>query len=300
MNHGPSSKLPPLQHPSPMSNGQSSISPVPPVAQKRKKIILPPLPSKSLVKEENMIFNRKKFANAVKSIHLKPEEISTYEAIPDSEVRKRLDEFIDYEKNPRFSAALDEICENIVGRTMFKVLITKLTVQHKTMCITTHYEGNGSMYDESVVYVNLSFYEENGEGIPYHFYIDKKGEIKLKLKSLAGSIFHEFCHGLHDVSGTRKVKNIMCQNETDFGSLWTEDEELRTITCFNSDPICDHCFDLCQSILKNELFHPRYSYYSYKGEKEPSFHILRKHYSCIKASQKYMDGWKEYMLQNIE
>jgi hypothetical protein len=40
-----------------------------------------------------------------------------YKSIPDSEVRKKLDEFIDYGKNPRFSKALDEICDNLVGQT---------------------------------------------------------------------------------------------------------------------------------------------------------------------------------------
>jgi hypothetical protein len=180
---------------------------------------------------------------------------------------------------------------------MFKVLMTKLILQRKTMSIK-HHDGDGSKYKKSVVYVNLSFYEKNGEGIPsrYYFYIDEKGGIKLKLKSLAGSIFHEFCHALHDVSETKKTENIICQDKTDFGSLWSKDEELRTITSFDHDPICDHCFDFCQSILKNKLFRPRYTHRGYEGEKEPSMRSLRKCYNCISASQKYMDGWKEYVL----
>ncbi|MDR2724288.1 MAG: hypothetical protein LBB25_03755, partial [Holosporaceae bacterium] len=114
-----------------------------------------------------MIFNYLKFANAVKSIHLKPEEILTYESIPDAEVRKKLDDFIDYEKNPRFSVTLDEICENIVGRTMFKMLMTKLMLQHKTMRICEHHNPNkGSYYEDNAVYVNLSFYDASGIGIP--------------------------------------------------------------------------------------------------------------------------------------
>jgi hypothetical protein len=98
------------------------------------------------------------------------------------------------------------------------------------------------------------------------------------------------------VSGTEKAENVICQDKTDFGNLWGDDEELRTITCFEHDPICDHCFDFCQSILKNEPFCPRYTHCGHKGEKEPSAHRLRKYYNCIPASQKYMDGWKEYML----
>jgi hypothetical protein len=198
---------------------------------------------------------------------------------------------------PRFSKVLDEICENLVGRTMFKILITKMILQHKTMHIT-HHDGDGSYYEKYVVYVNLSFYKKNGEGIPsrYYFYLDGKETINTKLKTLAGSIFHEFCHALHDVSETEKTKNIICQDKTDFGSLWGNDEELRTITCFDHDPICDHCFDFCQSILKNELFRPRYTHRGYEGEKEPSMRRLLKYYNCISASQKYMDGWMEYVL----
>ncbi|MDR2723667.1 MAG: hypothetical protein LBB25_00465, partial [Holosporaceae bacterium] len=85
-----------------------------------------------------MIFNHEKFVNTVKQKHLKPEEIPTYESIPDSDVREKLDDFIDYGKNPRFSKALDEICENVVGRTMFKVLLTKMMSQGKRMCITPY------------------------------------------------------------------------------------------------------------------------------------------------------------------
>jgi hypothetical protein len=195
--------------------------------------------------------------------------------------------------------ALEEICENPVGRTMFKLLMTKLTMQKSMMSIVeTHDPNEGRSYEDNKVYINLSFYKENGEGVPsrYYFYINEKREIKLKLKSLAGSVFHEFCHGLHDVSETEKTENIICQDQTEFGSLWGDDEELRTITCFNHDPICDHCFDFCQSILKNKKFLPRYSHGGYIGSGKPTTTSLREYYNCIPASQKYMDGWKEYIV----
>jgi ribosome-binding protein aMBF1 (putative translation factor) len=48
-----------------------------------------------------MIFDHLKFANVAKRIHVKPNEILTYESIPDSEVRKKLEKFIGYGKNPR-------------------------------------------------------------------------------------------------------------------------------------------------------------------------------------------------------
>jgi hypothetical protein len=160
------------------------------------------------------------------------------------------------------------------------------------------YEGNGSGYDKSVVYVNLSFYEKNGDGVPsrYYFYIDEKKEIKLKLKSLAGSIFHEFCHGLHDVSETYvfEVDKIIATHKIQYA--WDDDEELRTITCFDHDPICDHCFDFCQSILKREKFLPRYSHGGHSGIGELETEQKQKYENCISASQKFMDGWMEYVL----
>jgi hypothetical protein len=240
-----------------------------------------------------MQFNEIKFSENVQKIHLNPGKFSTYSAIPDAKVREKLEEFVKYGKNPRFSVALDEICENIVGRTMFKLLITKLQVEKELMYIKPYVE-DGSKYKKPVIYVNLSFYEENGTGIPSrkYFYIDEKGEIKTKLKSLTGSVFHEFCHGLHDVSKTKKSHNILCLKKTDFEGTWGNDEELRTITCFEHDPICDHCFDLCQSILKNEKFLPRYSHGGCRGTAKPK----EKYINCISASQKFMDGWKEYML----
>jgi hypothetical protein len=230
---------------------------------------------------------------------LKPDETAAYLAIRNAEVRRKLDEVVDYGKNPRFSKALDEICENPVGKTMFKVLIIKMQAEKKTMRIWQH-AGNGSYYEEYVVYVNLSFYEENGAGISSrrYFYLDKRGKIGTKLKSLAASIFHEFCHGLHDISETYTDdrKNVLCLERSLFGKIWGDDEELRTITCFNDDPICDHCFDLCRSIRENEQFRPRYSHGGYVGETEPSELCLKEWYECIPDSQKFMDGWKEYVI----
>jgi hypothetical protein len=248
-----------------------------------------------------MQFNEAKFWENVQKIHLtEAEELVIYTAVSDAEVRKRLDDFVDCGGNSRFSAALDEICENIVGRTMFKVLIAKLQSRKKFVYIK-HHDDDGSYYEKYTVYINLFLYKENGEGVPsrYYFYIDEKGRIKMKLKSLAGSVFHEFCHGLHDVSKTEKRSNILCLDGTPLKHAWGYDEELRTITCFDHDPICDHCFDFCQSILKKEKFLPRYSHGGHSGIGEPNTKKMEKYANCIPASQKFMDGWKEYVLQKI-
>jgi hypothetical protein len=63
---------------------------------------------------------------------------------------------------------------------------------------------------------------------------------------------------------------VLKLDDLDDDGVWTSDEELRTITCFNHDPICDHCSDFCQSILKNEKFLPRYSHGGHSGTDELS------------------------------
>jgi hypothetical protein len=258
------------------------------------------------VKKKIRRFNEAKFLEDVQKIHLKPDELPIYSAISDTEVREKLKKFIIYEENPQLSAALDEICTNLIGRTMFKVLMTKMHANNtlekkgKIKIIEQINEDEGSRYSSKLfaVKVNFNFYKENGEGLSSrkYFYIDEEGKIKTKLKSLAGSLFHEFCHGLHDVSKTKKSHNILCLEETDFSDAWGDDEELRTITCLAHDPICDHCFDLYQSILKKEDFLPRYSHGGHNGAGEPTKEDLKDFYNCISASQEYMDGWREYML----
>jgi hypothetical protein len=190
---------------------------------------------------------------------------------------------------------------------MFKVLMAKMQANNllekkgKMKIVKQNKEGKGSQYSSELfaVKINSNFYETSGLGISSrkYFYIDDDGKIKTKLKSLAGSVFHEFCHGLHDVSGTAipTKKNIICLKGSDLVQVW-DYEELRTITCFEHDPICDHCFDFCKSILKNESFHPRYSHGGHRGEGEPTTDDLQKYYKLLPASQKFMDGQRECVL----
>jgi glutaredoxin-related protein len=231
-----------------------------------------------------MNFNEVKFLENVQRIHLKLDEISIYEAIADTDVRVKLYDFVGYDTDPqfsvvntRFSAALDEICANIVGRTMFKVLMTKMTLGNilktkgKIKIKEQDERGKGSRYlhEEWTVKINSDFYELDGTGISDRQYygIVEGREVEHKLKSMASSMFHEFCHALHHISKTnmkRKVYNILTSKE--LRKVWGQDEELRTICCVEDakhcllDPICDHCFDLAQSILKGEPFLPRCSH----------------------------------------
>jgi hypothetical protein len=245
-------------------------------------------------------FNEEKFLANVQKIHLKSEEVPIYSRISDSEVRKTLNEFVGHDNNPRFSAALDEICANIVGRTMFKLLMAKMKAAGTDKIKIISCETGGSGYEKLNVYINLNRYDEKEVGFSSkrYYHIGEDGQIHTKLKSLSGSMFHEFCHALHDVSGTEKLDNILCEEGTNIAYAWDEDEELRTITCFEHDPICDHCFDFVQSNIKGVLFYPRYSHRSYKnnGNKLKEISKQEKLQRCFSASKKYMDGWLEYVI----
>jgi hypothetical protein len=257
-----------------------------------------------------MKFNEAKFLEKVQKIHLKEaRELGIYKSISDAEVRKKLEEFICYDKNPRVSVALDEICKNIVGNAMFKIFMTKMITEgilkskDKIKIVEQIDKKKGSRYspDEFEVKINFDRYDPSGTGKPERQYycLHESGEIQTKLKSLAESLFHEFCHALHDMSEIGMEASVLCLKKTPLEEVWGDYEELRTITCFNSDPICDHCFDFYQAQLTHKPFHPRYahnigyrSWYSPDVDKQNREKLLR----LLSDSQKFMDGWKEYVL----
>jgi hypothetical protein len=254
-----------------------------------------------------MSFNESKFLENAPKIHLKPEELPIYVAIADTDVRVKLDEFVDYDANPRFSAALDEICANIVGRAMFKILTTKMIVNNilktngKIKIKEQDEKSKGSRFSskEWAVKINSDFYELDGTGISDRQYygVTKKGEVEQKLKSMSGSMFHEFCHALHYISRTNMKYGVhkIC-NSKELQEVWGEDEEFRTINCFEHDPICDHCFDLVQSILNSKLFLSRCSHnIGYRSEKAgkdaENKEKLHQHFLKHKI---LLEGWREY------
>jgi hypothetical protein len=55
----------------------------------------------------------------------------------------------------------------------------------------------------------VNLYDSSGVGIPerQYYYIDDSGNVVHKLKSLPGSIFHEFSHGVHEIEGVVSKKN---------------------------------------------------------------------------------------------
>ncbi|MDR1289146.1 MAG: hypothetical protein LBJ77_02005 [Holosporales bacterium] len=256
-----------------------------------------------------MNINKELFLENVREIHLtSSEEIVDYDAIPDTDVRERLSEIIELDKalvshrrktlsnlpthKEIFNKALDHICSNVVGNTMFKLLLAKAGRTKKIYLVNYDEDGSGFSPKDYAVKINLSLYDSEGVGIPsrQYYYIKKNRTLGTKLKSLEQSMFHEFCHGLHYDSRTTITKNVICAKGSNMEDAWGTDEELRTITCFNHDPICDHMFDFCQSITNGTPFHPRYSHHGWPSLEEDA--LLK----GISGSQKFMDGWREYLV----
>ncbi|MDR0428445.1 MAG: hypothetical protein LBG86_00195 [Puniceicoccales bacterium] len=254
-----------------------------------------------------IIFRREDFFHDAESIHLTFDETWVYSSIQDCDVRKRLDEFVDYA--PIFSDTLDDMCENVVGRTLFRLIGTKSTIRMNGRKIKlSNYEGKSSVYSRKdfAIMSNRSMFDDDGNGLSsrQYYYVNEKMELNVKSKNISMALFHEFCHALHDMEKISEITEIgeLHRSNEILGAIWDNAEELRTITgCIygtNYDPICDHCFDLCDSIRKEKPFNPRYSHRGYDSEtssrdEERERRRLIAYYS---ESQKIMNGWKKYVL----
>jgi hypothetical protein len=209
-------------------------------------------------------FNATAFLEDANKVHL-----TNPDTIPDYEVREKLNTFVDYGGNPRFSTALDEICTNVVGRTMFKMLMRKLpsgqmlkiTDIGPVEALSSLSKQKGSSYENYEVKINLNVYDRYGLGIPEkQYYCIDKDDITIKLKSIAGSIFHEFTHCLHETEDATRYA-LYGAGAPLKGNPWTDKEERRTISGYieadvywpvdTYDPICDNCFHLYDAIAKH-------------------------------------------------
>jgi hypothetical protein len=252
-------------------------------------------------------FNGEKFFRDAEALHLSFNEALIYSQTQDMEVRERTNDFVDYE--PAFATALDEITSNVVGRTLFRFIVTKARMRRNGEKIRLmSYDGPVNQYSlkEFAVKINLNMFDGNGNGIGerQYYYVDERGDVVPKTKTLAGTIFHEFCHALHDIERAGEITdgNQLAGTNEILHYTWGNDEELRTIAgCTlgpKYDPVCDHCYELCICIDRNRIFFPRYSHEGYSStsserEESDKRRRLRAHFS---ESRVIMNGWHTYVL----
>jgi hypothetical protein len=189
------------------------------------------------------MFNEEAFLEDAEKIHLKSDdELSAFESVPYTDVRSRLANitlagFTDDGK-ALLSKSLDDICNNVVGKTMFRLLIAKKDPSELTITnIASREYGQplvkqeGSSYDDYDVWINLNVYDSSGVGIPErrYYYVDERKNITKGLKSLSGSLFHEFVHCLHDVENRIQYVTYY-HSQLSGNNYWDDKEERRTIS----------------------------------------------------------------------
>jgi hypothetical protein len=252
-------------------------------------------------------FDEEKFFRDAEALHLSFDEALVYSETQDGDVRKRTNDFVDY--GPEFAAALDEITSNVVGRTLFRLIVTKARMRKNGEKIRLlPYDGSVNQYSlkEFAVKINLRMFNQNGEGVGdcQYYYMDAKGDVVPKAKTLSGTIFHEFCHALHDIERTGEIAdgNQLAGTNEILCYTWGNDEELRTIAgCTlgpKYDPICDHCYELCICLDRSRIFFPRYSHDGYDascGDHEEAAR-RRKLLAHFSESRVIMNGWRAYVL----
>jgi hypothetical protein len=124
------------------------------------------------------MFNNQLFLNDIKNIHLNTYESTIFSSINDRDVRSRLDSIIDIDSTlishnygvlnnsdideQMYRDILDNICNNIVGNTMFKILLIKMrTTNDKIHLMSYNTKKGRSTFSQGdfAVIVNLSMFE---------------------------------------------------------------------------------------------------------------------------------------------
>jgi hypothetical protein len=261
------------------------------------------------------MFDYEKFIKDMKEKHLKPREATMFDSLEFVDASKiiDLDERYEYEieeitdgslfqntsddKN-MLRGALSIICNNVVGRTLLKLLMIKHGSSSEKIGLV-NYQGRGSRYDKTIkaVLVNLSLYKPDGSGVPNRQYysVDSANNIVLKQKSLEKSIFHELVHCLHYTNDGKYAENTLCREGSAMKEVWDDDEELRTITGYMCgqayDPICDHVFDYS---LHGGPFCPRYGHGGWSDGEEDETQLTLEENLINQTA--YLSGWTAYNL----
>ncbi|MDR0630594.1 MAG: hypothetical protein LBF70_00980 [Holosporales bacterium] len=187
-----------------------------------------------------MNFNTSKFIANVRKIHLTTiQERRAYNLIPGGKVLTRLENFIDYGDNQHISEALDKTCDNFVGNTMFRVLLSKLPPGQKIKITNIgpsqtrqliNQKGSSYSHRTHKVKINLNVYNNFCIGIPERqYYCVDKDEVDIKHKSIAESLFHEFTHCLHHIEDAVRY-DLYRKSKLPDDNPWGDKEERRTIS----------------------------------------------------------------------
>jgi hypothetical protein len=119
------------------------------------------------------MFNKEAFLEDAKKVHLN---------IDDTNVREEIDNFIDYDRL-LFSKVLDDIYNNVVGNTMFTLLMMKLPIGQKLKIINIGPVENSEKYERDSVFPILK---------------DRLWTSKEECRTIAGYVISNICHNYFD------------------------------------------------------------------------------------------------------
>jgi hypothetical protein len=226
-------------------------------------------------------YNSKFFLRQAENLHLKnPIVLAQYKFITNA--RKELDTVMKYDS--KFSKYLDEICDNIVGNTMLKMLIANARAFNLSTLYIEIDKKDQFLPSINTIQINPDLYRQDGYYQDAFYGVDRQGALVKKKLTMSDAIFHELCHAFHTYSDVAKFEtdylDVIYAGRQEEKYLWTnrksdnkfeDDEEMYTITgyywnsgrCF--DPISCNMFDICKHSSKPEsitqrVFHKRIVY----------------------------------------
>jgi hypothetical protein len=235
-------------------------------------------------------FNTRLFIRQVTTLHLQDESIKTaYDKMNDIDILKhKIHKHIFYDDI--FAPYIDEICNNLIGNTMLRLLIANMKAKRIPRITIT--AGDEDISDGGDIIIDLSNYnQDTGKAESPLCGIDSSDRIVEKYYTIEDTLFHEICHTFHWCSN-RQQSDCKLLDDTypdmEEKFLWTydhskdprypeDDEELYNITgCYYKesnltnhmgfDPINCNMYDIYKCFLNKQpivqrVFHVNYEQY---------------------------------------
>jgi hypothetical protein len=237
-------------------------------------------------------FNEILFRGQVEKIHLQDKAVlSAFNSITD--IRSEVNTYILHDLEA-FGGYLDKICENVIGRSTFKLMIANMKVN----CVKKNAGKPSKIYlledcgkkpnqvnrfelSEDTVYINPDLYGPDGYNKSIVCGVAQNMILEDKKLTLCDALFHELCHAYHKVSGKLLIAKApalgyVYKKNLEI-ALWTNpaklmDEELYNITGYfyigsklNFDPICCNMYDMYNSIRFGRPIVQRVFHTTFKG-----------------------------------
>jgi hypothetical protein len=168
--------------------------------------------------------NSQLFTEQAERLHLSNQRVlEQYRLITD--IRKEIDIFVKHE--PIFNPYLDEICDNVVGSTMLKLLVANIKAKGLRPLRIRKGQENQFFPDINTVHIAPKLYGPDGYNTNIFCGINRDGALVEKRLTMCDGIFHELCHAFHTYSHKEKFTTdyldvVYAGNQNKY--LWTDEK----------------------------------------------------------------------------